>query len=191
MTTAPVEPSSNDFLRSSLRWLAIVCIAYAGVSLIKELVALTVQGWPRYSIGFRASGWQRFDLFNVACSTASLITLLVGGYGMLKWRRWSRLTLLSGGIALIVFHFISTVTWLFFYANQIAAARAATRAAVNYPSIWFYAWTSLCGWLTSSAFPAIIIWATVQRDVVSLWARGAFGGFEVVPMAKAIEGSAP
>jgi hypothetical protein len=190
ITDEPASSSDRDFLRRALRWLAILCVGYTLISLLNHLVFFIIQGWPWRSNGVRPTGSRLFDVFNTTCSIGSLLMLLVGAIGLLKWKRWSRDIVLSGAIALVFFSLVSTVGWFVIYSKQLNAARATTRMAG--PPTWYYGWSTFTQWISWSTFPAVVIWAMVQTEVRNLWARGGgTGGFEVVPMARTLEGNPP
>jgi hypothetical protein len=178
------ESSPADFLRRALRWLAVVSLVYSGISLLNQAVYLGVEGWPRYSMTFRASGWQRVEMFNMTCTAVSMLTLGIGAVGLLKWKRWSRIVLLVASAAMIVFALLSHVGSFVIYSQYAANARATTR--FNGPSLWFYAWWGFEQWVTSSAFPLLVLLAMAQHEVATLWARGGAGGFEILPLAAAV-----
>jgi hypothetical protein len=170
-----------------LRWLAIVCIVYAALSLAGQAIALAVEGWRYYSLSSLSNSWRRLNAVTSALSTVAQAALLFGGVGLLKWRRWSRVVLWLAAACMIGFSLVSNVGWFIIYSDQISKT---TTRPVGLP-VWFYGFTTFVMWFTSSAFPAIVLWVMSQREVKNLWAQQGAGGFEVVPMARAVGESAP
>ena len=190
MNADPAESSPADFLRRALRWLAILCLVYAVISLASVVIAIPVQGWMRYSWNYGSRAWRGAEMFTRICSILAMLSLLVGAYGLLRWRRWSRLVLLISASALLITSFASQVLWLFVFIEQINQSRASTRTYYQ-PPAWFYVTTTLTQWLVFSLFPLVVVWTMLQLEVAELWARRGASGFEVLPLAKAVEGNPP
>ena len=108
---------------------------------------------------------------------------------MLRWKRWSRVVMLVAAWLIVGVSVLSSVAYSIISAAQISATRATTQWTG--PPMWFYMWTSLVQWIPYSAFPVIVIWVMLQREVANLWASDSTRAFEVLPVADRAAGGTP
>ena len=170
------EPQS--FLHRALRWLAILAIGYGVVQCSTFVVFIAVREFP-----FR--GWGTTRWWDKAMSllyVALLVFLLVGGFGLLKWKSWGRKLLIAWSLLSIIVGLASAVAYIAVVTRGWGATTATTQVARQYE--WVSMWATFAGWLENCALPLAFLWTLLQPEVKRLWARpSGRGGFDVIPMA--------
>ena len=175
MDAPPAE--SRTFLHRVVRCVAVLALAYG----LLQAVTLTAWGITRglpYDGYYVGSRHLAVGMSLLAFALTAFV--IVGGWGLLKWKAWGRVALIVWSALTIVLGCVQSVLSDIMVLRSMAAT---TQPGVQ-PHAGVYVWTSFHHWLTYSALPIVILLAMLQPEVARLWSgpRGA-GGFEVIPMA--------
>jgi hypothetical protein len=119
-------------------------------------------------------------------SHVTVVLLLVGSIGLLKWQAWSRRVLVGWAILRIIAVILVSTNYLVAFH----ALRSATTQVAVSPTMTYYTLISLGSAMMAIAFPAIVLGVLMQREIADLWAREKRGGFEVIPLAKVADSPA-
>jgi hypothetical protein len=157
--------------------LAAFLLAYAIFNLLQYVVYVAVEG----TLWFARYRYRRFEAAMQMTRIAADILLLAGAVGMLKWKPWSRVAVMTWTVSIVLLTFASGIGWVIEYSDQLRATAATTRA-VN-PPLWKMAVHQVF-WSIQSAFLPALVWLIVRRpEIAQLYQHVRGGGFEVVPMA--------
>ena len=170
---------SRTFLHRVLRWVAFLALAYGLLQAVSLFAYAATVGFPYY----RYFIWPRWlDIGMSLLLIASATTVMVGGWGLLRWRSWGRVVLIVWSVLAILLGLAQAIAST---AHFVRRAAATTQSAAQ-AQTGLMVWSSLYDWMTSSALPVVFLAVLLQPEVAKLWARPTrAGGFDVVPMASA------
>jgi hypothetical protein len=178
MDAPPAE--SRTFLHRVLRWIAIVALALGLLQVVTLIVYTVSSGFP----------YDRYWLPNTAAAIsmsamriASAAILVVGGWGLLRWKYWGRVVLIVWSVLSILLALASTIGSVVFISREVAATTQPTGQS----NAGLMIWTSVHHWLDNCALPVLFLAALFQPEAAKMWAGPKRGGFDVIPMANVVD----
>ena len=174
-----VVSERQSFLHRALRALAILGLAWGLVHAITLAVVAIFQGFPydQWLAGGPISRGMTTALSWVRVVT--VVLLVVGAAGLLRWKQWSRTTLTVWALLTIALAFGTSAGYLLMYFRS--SSTSTTRPFMHYEAMML--WTMFANSVEYSLLPAMFLWVLRRPEVVQLWARPKRGGFDVIPMA--------
>jgi hypothetical protein len=175
----PAEPA--PFLHRAIRIVALILLAYAAVHALQYVAIFSIQGvgW-RYARGPYQFAERALQLSHLG----TMLLLLVGAIGLLKWKPWSRPAVMLWAVLSICMSFVAGVPWLLQYARDVAAATGTTRAV--FQPLWQVVLWQMLSAINQAFFPLLVWLLLRQPEVAGRFSRRPSGGFEVVPFAQAV-----
>ena len=169
------------FLHRALRALAILGLIWGLVHATSLVVIGVFQGFPydRWLTGGPISrgmttviSWLRI---------VEVLLLLIGAAGLLRWKQWSRTTLIIWALLTITLAVGTSAGYVMMYLRT--ANTATTQPLEHYAVLTF--WSMFASSVQQSLLPLMFLWVLRRAEVVQLWAHPKSGGFDVIPMATA------
>ncbi len=171
---------SRTFLHRVLRWLAILALGYGLLQVVTLTLFAATQDFPfdRY--------WMRDRRAALALSLvhiASVVLLLAGAWGLLRWKSWARVGLFVWAALVILLGLVRAIGSTAYFIRETTAMTQPSFQG----NIGFLIWNSFHFWVENCALPIVFIVVLHQPEVAKLWARRRSpGGFDVIPMASAV-----
>jgi hypothetical protein len=173
-----VPTDQQAFVHRALRWLALVGLASGILHVITLVVFGVFQGfqYDRWLIGGPVS---RAMTTILSCMrVADVLLLVIGSAGLLRWKHWSRTTLMIWAILRML---LTGGTSLGYLMTVFGRTTATTQPIGD--NAFLTLWAMFANTVQEWVLPVMFLWIFRQREVQRLWAKPQSGGFDVIPMA--------
>jgi hypothetical protein len=167
--------------------VAILGIAGGAMMLAQQGMYFSQNPWSSRLSSIGRGDWFVLYLVANAIEVGASLLLIISSINLFQWKPWARVGLIIWAAIEVVAGLLMIGFYTMYYTTYVARLPASTQPTMSTQQIVISLLGGIFATFYRQMFPLAVAWIMLQREVKAIWSGPRSGGFDVIPIAQAVQ----